>query len=168
MKKLLLLSIIALLAFSSCKKWQHKYPEDPARTKNTPTERLTGKWWTLQSASVNGKDYTDSVYQIFGKYQIYFSSAILSTDFKGDKYYSGNVKTDLEPPFSAVWRFTSNEEYITIASENGNNSNKNSVVPCYIGGLYAPFTISKLTKDEFKISVLWGNGFTIFNTFKIK
>ena len=47
MKSLLILLTLAIITCSSCKKWQHKYPEDTERTKLTPEERLTGKYWKL-------------------------------------------------------------------------------------------------------------------------
>ncbi len=35
--------IILVLMVSSCKRWQHEYPEDGQRSKLTPRERLLGK-----------------------------------------------------------------------------------------------------------------------------
>lgn len=148
------------LCISACTKWQKQYPEDSERTKETPTTRLTGKWWTLQSATLNGKDYTDSVYQMFGKYQIYFSKSILSTTNYLNTY-SGNIKTGLEPAFTTRWRFENNEEDVYIGAENGNggngnNSSKVSIVPCYLsemGYQFWEFKVLKLTNSQLKIGI---------------
>ncbi len=173
MQKLLFLSFIAILTLSSCKKWQHKYPEDTERTKLTPKERLTGKWWTLQNASVNGVDYTDSVHEMFGKYQIYFSTSI-SSSFNGIDRYFGNVKTELEPAFTSTWRLKDNDENMSIVDANGNggggnNSSKVSIVPCYIN--YQNFSsdeylILKLSISELNISIKTkGSDSIIINNF---
>ena len=171
MKKLLLLSMIALLAFTGCKKWQHKYPEDNEKTKATPMARLTGKWWTLGGATLNGINYADSVFNLYGKYQIYFSESVYETDINGNKSYYGEVHTELEPQFTVIWYIDKTEENILINPLAGINSNKRSIVPGYLNHnnfYYFYYTILKLTSTEFKISInSTNNDSTAINTFKI-
>ncbi len=169
MKNTILIALLILLGtITSCNKWQKQYPEDTERTKDTPTERLTNKWWTLQSVTLNGKDYTDSVYQLFGKYQIYFSSNIRSI-FNGIETFNSYVKTEIETPVQAVWRFTNNEMSFISAPENGNNSLKISIVPCYIRYVSFStfeFNILKLSLNELKIKITnTNNDSTIINNF---
>ena len=166
MNKLILFVLLLLttISFTGCNKWQHRYPEDTERTKLTPPERLTNKWWTLQSASVNGVDYTDSVFQLFGKYQIYFSLDLENVTVNGLHIYTGTVHTDNEPTFTSVWSFP-DDASIGIGDLNGTFSNKQSVVPGYIHAPLLKYTILKLSKSEFKISLFWGNGYTVYNNF---
>lgn len=160
--------LFIILITIGCKKWQHQYPEDLSKTKITATERLTNKWWILQSTYVNEMDYTDSVFQIFGKYQIYFSRNILSVH-KDEETFAGSIKTDTQLPFSAIWKFRSRESNIIIGPENGNYSDTISIVPGYLSHWsYAlwEFKILKLGATEFKISITTkNNDSTIINTF---
>ncbi len=57
--------IILVLMLSSCKRWQHEYPEDGQRSKLTPRERLLGKTWVLTQLTLNGQDYMDTVRERF-------------------------------------------------------------------------------------------------------
>jgi hypothetical protein len=79
MKNLLFILLAILLTTASCKKWQHEFPEDGERTKKTPKERICDKWWVLSQVTLNGQDYTDSVYQQFGKYKVFFTSNLSHT-----------------------------------------------------------------------------------------
>ena len=124
MKKLLLLSIIALLALSSCNKWQHKYPEDPERTKLTPAERLTGKHWKLIKTTFNGIDYTDSVKNTIGDYEIYFS---LQEDHDQPV---GGLTTDIEGGIGIIWSFYFNQTMLGIQRMMGKNTDY-PFVPCF-------------------------------------
>lgn len=156
---------VILLVFTACKRWQHKYPEDTERTKLTPNERITNKWWTLESAFVNNIDYTDSIDELFGKYQIYFSSNVYQTSQEGFDVYYGTVTTEKEPTFTTAWSFP-DQESIGLGAMNGNNSGKYSIVPGYLQGVYLKYTILKLSPSELKIKIYWGNGYTITNYFK--
>lgn len=163
---LVILSVITL-SFSSCKKWQHQYPEDGEKTKDTPMKRLCNKWWVLQSAKLNGYDYIDSINSIFGDYQIYFSDALDQSSSK--TIYLGSINTDKEMPFSSVWQFVEDETIIGISPLNGNYSDKRSIIPGYLNHSSFnkdAFTILKLTNSEFKISTKSINGdTTIINQF---
>jgi hypothetical protein len=156
MKKLLLLSIIALFALSSCKKWQHKYPEDPERTKLTPEERLTGKWWTLQNVTLNGKDYTDTVMNQIGKFQIYFGLEKVSGI--SSVRYVGNATSGYEGSFFTTWDFTSDYQNFSFGRYNSGPS----IYPyCalyypynYDSGFYGMhYLIQRLDNGVFKIAL---------------
>ncbi len=165
MKKLLVLSIIALLALSSCKKWQHKYPEDTERTKDTATERLTDKWWTLKSAYVNGSDYTNTIHDTLGKFSIFFSNNLYETSLNGNKIFYGTINTELDSPFTILWSFINNETQIFIGRINGNTT-KSAFVPQYYP-TNNNHTIMKLTSSEMKIVIEPVSGLTIINIFTI-
>jgi len=169
MKNTLILACLIILFTSSCKKWQHRFPEDTERTKDTPTERLINKWWTLVSTTLNGQDYTDTIKQQFGQYQIRFETALAWTPTNGMETYSGYVQTDYEPGFPTAWRFY-NVESITTISLMQNPSFKKSIVPCYLNSFsytYETQRILKLTNTEFKISIQTKNqDSTIINYFK--
>jgi hypothetical protein len=170
MKNIILIVLLILLgSITSCKKWQKQYPEDTERTKDTPTERLSNKWWTLQNASINGKDYTDSVYQHFGKFKIYFGSTLYQTSLQGNDRYYGLINTELETSFTTIWTIVDNETVIGITPFQGTNSNAISIVPCFLS--HSSFTIwsysiLKLSNNEFKISIKSNtNDSTVINNF---
>lgn len=152
MKKLLLLSIIALLTLSSCKKWQHKYPEDPERTKLTPEERLTGKTWTLTKATLNGVDYTDTILNKIGKLEIN-----LSTVEENSNYNRGSAEDNVWGAFGILWSLRNTEQDIvlfrTAATAPFND------IPCvfYMNKYFDSgfnsviYQILKLSTTEFKI-----------------
>lgn len=169
MKNKLLLACIIILLASSCKKWQYKYPEDTDRTKDSPTERLTNKWWTLESVTLNGVDYTDTIKNQFGIYQIYFSQESYNQGFNEvfEKFY-GTIKTDFEPEVVSIWGFATLQE-LALGPLGGNNSNKISLVPCYLktGSFYLKYEILKLSSNELKFSIKnIKNDTTIINYFK--
>jgi len=165
MKRILLISLVALFVLSSCNKWQHRYPEDTERTKDSPTKRLTNKWWTLESATVNGIDYTDSVKLKLGVFRIFFSTEY-RIEFNGDKVFYGRVHTDSEPEFTSGWQFP-DESSIIIGAMNSSHEFNQVVVPCFIVTQDNDHhTILKLSQSEFKISTNWGNGYIISNLFR--
>jgi hypothetical protein len=47
------------LAFSQCKK-EHRYPDDPKKSKKTPQERLTGSW-QISEYTLNGTSIIDTL-----------------------------------------------------------------------------------------------------------
>ena len=163
MKRILILLTLAIITCSSCKKWQHKYPEDTERTKLTPEERLTGKYWKLSKTTFNGMDYTDSVKNTIGDYEIYFSLQE-DTDRK-----TGRITTNIEGTFGTIWSFTLSDKSISISRMQGLDNNY-PLVPCYykIGGPYPLYSILQLSTSFFKIQYTNNeNDTTITNEFTL-
>lgn len=161
MKNLIIIFIISLLTLSSCKRWQHQYPEDTEKTKLTPEERLTGKIWTLSSTTFNGMDYTDSVKNVIGKYEIYFS---LQEDHE---IKVGYIKTEVDGVFDIFWLFGYGDGGIGIVRQTGIPIYY-PFVPCYDtqSGNHGNYTILKLSEAEFKIQFQNNNkDTTIINKF---
>lgn len=153
MKRAILIPICLFLLFSSCKKWQHKYPEDAERSKQTPLERLSDKWWALKTASINGIDYTDTVKNQFGKYEIYFSQNEFSPGSFSSKRYYGKIKTDIESEFIHIWHFKDNETILSSARLVGDFPFY-SFMPCYLDyDVYnsGSTVILKLSASELKL-----------------
>lgn len=160
MKRFIPFAICMLICLSACKKWQHQYPEDSEKTKLTPTERLTNKWWTLQSTSVNGVDYTDSVHTIFGEYRIYFTQNLF--DITNVELYYGWVSSNLQPKFTSIWNFNNGEADLGIGPLNGSDPIKDDFLPCYMNNSFMmQYKIEKLLNNELKISVQSKNKDTI-------
>jgi len=161
MKRILLLSTVALFVLCGCKKWQHQFPEDSGRTKKTPFERLagkSGKWWTLQNATVNGIDYTDSVYQKMGIYKIYFS--VEESNVSNFTLYKGVTSSELDGGYSAVWNFT--DDFIQLEHGREHNGQPYNYAVAFVlyykayefySGFYQqPPAILRLENNIFKIS----------------
>jgi hypothetical protein len=164
MKKVVLLSVLLSLLLCSCKKWQHKYPEDAERTKLTPMERIVDKKWTLVQTTFNSVDYTDSVFNFLGKYEIIFSKIPESAVYV---IYSGSINTDLEGGVPIVWNFSRNMNNIGFARKAG-VANYFPFAPCYDSksSNYGNYTILKLSENEFKIQFDTKNkDTTIINSF---
>jgi hypothetical protein len=54
--------LIILLAFSQCKK-EHRYPDDPKKSRKTPNERLKGSWY-IEEYTEDGVSVLDSMNKI--------------------------------------------------------------------------------------------------------
>jgi hypothetical protein len=149
MKNKILQSLLLLvLGISGCKKYGHRYPEDPERTEKTSMERLTNKWWKLKQTFVNGKDYTDTVENAIGEFQIYFSTSKEST------MYLGGFKSNIEPSESLVWSLLEEYDYISTTRHHTNTPIQ-TYVPLYYpynSSNYGGAKILKLTESEFKVT----------------
>ncbi len=161
MKRILLLSTVALFVLCGCKKWQHQYPEDSGRTKKTPFERLagkSGKWWTLQNATVNGVDYTDSVYQQLGVYKIYFGTE--ESNLANFTLYKGVTSSEINGGVSIVWFLKNDETVLGFARLNEVYFYSNvaftlgyKYYEVNSGFYYQPPTIYRLEDNVIKISI---------------
>jgi hypothetical protein len=93
-------------------------------------------------------DYTDSVKNTIGDYEIYFSL------HEEHDEKSGIITTGVEGNFGFVWRFLSSANTsISLTRMMGVLSN-NAPVPCYINPItqaYGLFTILKLSESNFKV-----------------
>jgi hypothetical protein len=157
MKNLFFILITLLtLSSTSCKKWQHKYPEDTERSKDTPFERLTNKWWTLKTASINGIDYTDSVNTVYGTYRIYFGTSVYQHYPSGLTAYEGLISTNIEPVFSSVWSLYKDETILELGQLFGSHFSDFNILPVYNGSIkfdnYS-HKILKLSESELKLTI---------------
>jgi hypothetical protein len=113
--KNVLLSVVMIILFSNCSRWQHQYPEDTERSKETPVQRLLDKKWVLQNVTLNGTDYTDSVFNQIGNFRIAFYDQSASSPSDPYDYYYGSNHSDLEGPFGSVYmKPTSADERISM------------------------------------------------------
>ncbi len=168
MKRILILLTLAITTCSSCKKWQHKYPEDTERTKLTPTERIINKWWVLDAVTLNGINYMDSVTNKIGKMRVYL------TDDKADiNNLKGILENDAEFAKSIIWTFFNNENQIAIYRTNGSIPFFLPVVffidPNFPSFYDQPYDVLKLSTSELKISIRTkSNDTVIINKFIIE
>jgi len=56
--------LLLLLAFSQCKK-EHRYPDDPKKSRKTPNERLKG-WWYIEEYTLDGVSIIDTMNKVCG------------------------------------------------------------------------------------------------------
>jgi hypothetical protein len=147
--KRILTLLLLIIGISGCKKYGHRYPEDPERTEKTSMERLTNKWWKLKQTFVNGKDYTDTVENAIGEFQIYFSTSKEST------MYLGSYKSSLNSNGGAiVWISNDQKEVIDFVLHHTAPSIL-TYAPLhypYNSSNYGGARILKLTESEFKIT----------------
>jgi hypothetical protein len=173
MKKILFIALLALLGTSSCKKWQHKYPEDTERTKLTPTERLINKTWTLSKTTINGVDISDTVYNRIGKYSVQFYNSSVG-GFGAQDFLSGGANTDIEGGISTLWKFYEKDSKIGWGRTSTSAPPIDGYVLLYIRAshdttlVHVIPEIIKLTETEFKIqTVNTKHDTTLINTFII-
>ncbi len=95
--------IVFTLAFSSCKKKQYRYPEDPKVTRIKPNDRLFG-YWQLSDYTLNGTSIIDALNTKINNEidvrKIYFQYKFI--DDNGHKYYGLGFlspRFDLKNPF---------------------------------------------------------------------
>jgi hypothetical protein len=167
MKNTLLILIIFLCSCLGCKqKYEKRYPEDTSNSLETPEERVRNKWWVLDSVSMNGIDYTDSVHDKIGNLSMYLGESVYSRP-----YFKGQAESDLESAFGIIWAFTTSRDQIGIY--------RDPVTPPFFLplSLYINFsdtnftkqaaTVLKLSTSEFKICIKSNdNNIVIINKFK--
>lgn len=157
--------LIALLALGTlaCNRWEHEYPEDGVRTKDTPMERLTGKWWELERVEFKGKDITDSVRNRIGVYRMFFTNT--PADNTSDLFL-GTIYSDTLGNSSVVWNFFEENKSLSMIRENSTSSlNHLLPIPCYHGWTWG-FQIMKLAESQLKISCNYDSSYYYTNTFR--
>lgn len=160
MKKVLILLLFAI-GLVGCNKWEHQYPEDTVRSKETPLKRLVDKWWILQNVTVDGKNYTDSVKNKIGDYKIIFKNEKAAQS--GTKYVLGAIaSSSIEPEILSYWRMSDNEESFGLSRFGGYPSIETYAM--LYGILTHSFKILQLEKNIFKIENIDSNK-KITNTF---
>jgi len=157
MKNVLLLACLITLFTSSCKKWQHQYPEDEVKTKLSPTERLVGKWWRLNKATLNGIDYTDSVYNLIGEYKFYLTD---QNNTITDNGKLGTSVSTAEGSYSIFWLYYNNESDLYLRRFQASIFYPTVIIaPTYFyvypnSGFSLQYThILKLTENELKLKL---------------
>lgn len=150
MKNQILLSLLLLvLGISGCKKYGHRYPEDPERTEKTSMERLTNKWWKLKQTFVNGRDYTDTVENAIGEFQIYFGTSKESTMYLGGFKSKWSINGE-----AMVWDISEPKEIIGTVFHH-TSPPIFTYAPLHYPDFsvnYSGYKILKLTESEFKIT----------------
>ena len=165
---------IVVIVLSCCKKEKPlriRYPEDTQDYDATPVERIANKWWVLDSVSVNGVDYTDTVYNLVGNYSIHLSS------YRDGPNYLGHLRTDsallTEPNYGLFALYWLLGEDLTVWRGMQSGLFKPNIFS-YTSILYYPNSISydyriwkihTITSNMLKVS-LTRNDTTIINYFK--
>jgi hypothetical protein len=172
MKNTILIALLAtsVLFITCCKKKQLsvRYPEDTEDTYLTPPERLCNKWWILDSVSLNGMDYTDTLDLYIGEYKFYINSEEIEYHNTTIKYRIGKIETDKWAPEIGIMAFF-DEPYQKINFSPATTPFQTDTVISYAPYLYHPYTslweIRKLTKDQIKIQIQHKDT-TIINDYK--
>jgi hypothetical protein len=141
MKKVILFITLSFtIVLCSCNRWQHEYPEDGGRTKVTPVERITNKWWELKSVIAK-----------IGDFRIYFRPEGEENGL-GVMVRYATAKSGIETQVPAVWGFSVNTDIISISRVNVIPP-VIAPVPCYVAWDDSKdYEILKLTNSEFKIT----------------
>jgi hypothetical protein len=171
MKNKIILSLgFLIIGLSSCKKWQHQYPEDTERTKLTPTERLINKTWKLQKTTINGIDISDTVRNRIGEYTMEFSTR--KENGLGTYIYLGGVTTTVEGDILTVWKFSDDEGTVGWGRHSSSEPDIDGFVYLYLNQYRYPNKLNgtskilKLSETEFKFQISNTNQDTILiNTF---
>lgn len=145
--KICYLIFLLLMLSTSCKRWQHEYPEDGQRSKLTPRERLLGKTWVLTQLTLNGQDYMDTVRERFGnfKMKLYDTKYNPSDETSNSRY--GAIFPTKTPAKTIIWILYNNDENFSAGPLFAENDD--FVLQGYINYKHIG-TILKLTSSEFK------------------
>lgn len=165
MKKVFILLSLTLI-LCSCHRWQHQYPEDTERSRLTPAERLTNKWWKLDQVTKNGVNITDSVKAIVGNYTFLFGKVPdASTDWI---YYYGKLNSNIDGNLGIVCFFQNDNAEIVIERVDGTSSIRIGI-PAYTDSLNSfsqLYTILKLTEYDFKLKIEDSLQNTVISSYK--
>ena len=171
MKHFILLLLVALMVSTGCKKkYEKRYPEDTENTYLTPAERLCDKWWVLDSVSLNGVDYTDSVAGIIGQCTFFVHTAEFDEiGIAGLKYRNGTVNTQNSISKLNFHFYLEND--LSLATFYPNNSvfNRDTIltlVPHFFRPYTAHWDVRKLSATELKLQLQAGDTLLV-NYYKI-
>lgn len=160
MSKLLLFGLLfcSSIFITCCKKKQYavRYPEDPEYTYLTPPERLCDKWWILDSVSLNGMDYTDTVDLYIGDYKFFIDSKEFDINGFSSNYRNGVVETDKFYPQVGFITFFEGT-YSALQFHLNVQPFMSDTVISFAPYLYHPYTsiwkILKLSESSLKITI---------------
>ncbi len=172
MKNTILIALLAtsVLFITCCKKKQLsvRYPEDTEDTFLTPPERLCNKWWILDSVSLNGMDYTDTLDLYIGEYKFYVYSEEITYNNFSTKYRNGIINTDKFTPQVGFKTFFINP-FKTLSFHPNSQPFQTDTIISYAPYLYHPYTggwdILQLSEINLKI-ILQHKDTTIINYYK--
>lgn len=174
MKKLIVYCAIfsAVIFITCCKKKEYavRYPEDTEYTYISPPKRLCDKWWILDSISLNGKDYTDTVNFHVGEYSFFIKNEEIKISGTSLVKYKGSILTDKYFMPSSIDIFFSSP-YTGFSIYPSDTPYKSDTVITYAPCLYHPYTggwyITKLSNNILKINYTYKDTM-IINYFKSK
>ena len=154
MKKLLVFMVAIFCTFSCCKKkYEKRYPEDTENTYATPTERLCNKWWVLDSASLNGINYTDTILNNCGGYALYINNEEQNESGFKFRYSTISILTP-NKGFSVL--FLTNSDFTSFAYSDADGIfHHKDTVYSYVPFLFKPYSavweIRKLSNSMLKL-----------------
>jgi hypothetical protein len=140
--------IILILLVSSCKRWQHEYPEDGQRSKLTPRERLLGKTWVLTQLTLNGQDYMDTIRERFGNFKMKLYDTKYNPTDETDNARYGAIFPTKTPAKTIIWMLYNNDENFSAGPLFAENDD--FILQGYINHKHLG-TILKLTDNQFKL-----------------
>jgi len=169
MKHIIYLTLLTLLVLFSCckKKYEKRYPEDTESTYDSPEERLCDKWWVLDSVSVNGVNFTDSVHNMVGIYRFSISLNKIKSgifEFRESLINIENPNVNFNVGFSTDKEFSS----LYFVDLDGFFHGKDTVfsfIPFFYKPQSANWDIRKLEQHNLKIQTS-GNDTVLINYFK--
>lgn len=176
MKYLLCTIIVGLLFITSCDKKnkpiRYRYPEDIEDYDATPTERIANRWWILDSVSLNGMDYTDTVYNKVGEYKLYLSTT--EDESNGQTVKLGSLFTSIpilvsNDPFTYItWAISANLHLNFNTGPFKQDINTFTPLLCLpLVENYSKWQIMYLKSSGFKL-LLSKTDTTIINYFKLQ
>lgn len=160
--KICYLIFLLLMLSTSCKRWQHEYPEDGQRSKLTPRERLLGKTWVLSQLTLNGQDYMDTVRERFGnfKMKLYDTKYNPSDETSNSRY--GAILPTKTPAKTIIWSLYENDSKFSAGALFVETDD--FILPGYYNTYKREGTILKLTDNEFKFTMKFINCDSIIMT----
>jgi hypothetical protein len=164
MRIYLCIVLIAICLFGACRKKKEfgpRYPEDTDDTYLSAADRLCDKWWVLDSATINGVDYTDSVFNMLGELKFNVNSAIhQDVNNPQYKYRMGTISTVSTYGNLGIIVFLYENSNTIGIKPNVTIFNKDTFITCAPHFAYpysAVWEIRKLSENEFKIQFLRGD-----------
>lgn len=156
-----ILPLLFLLAFSQCKK-EHRYPDDPKKSRKTPNERLNGSWY-IEEYTLDGISILDSMNNIcncdlkidviltYGKIKDYANNTEFWSFYIGTNHFGYQSRQAFQ-----------DYHYLEIGPYDGNQIeifSKLFLTPFY----YEPnaivrWNVTKLYKNEFSIELKNSSG----------
>ncbi len=162
--------LIILLAFSQCKK-EHRYPDDPKKSKKTPQERLTGSW-QISEYTLNGTSIIDTLNSLHG-YDIREQLFIQYGYNKDDRFWIFDVKAIDKYYYSSKTAFNDYNylelgPYVPYPNTLQFLFNMTFITPFHVdSSAISRWNIIKLYDNEFQIKLHFNTDLFIISLHKI-